>query len=84
MREEQGLLGLMGLGQSLGLGQGTEQLRLWICIVFGSGGEGEGDAIAKHILIVHALSGALSHLQAAKAEDRRALGHAQHLATAVV
>jgi len=42
------------------------------------------DAVAEHVLVLHALAGALGRVRAAEAEDGRALGHTQHLAAAVV
>lgn len=42
------------------------------------------DAVAKHVLILHALAGTLGSVRAAEAEDGGALGHAQHLAATVV
>lgn len=50
----------------------------------GPRGEGEADSMTAHVLVLHPLAGARGRLEAAKAEHRRALGHAHHLASAVV
>ena len=46
--------------------------------------QGEADAAAVHVLVLHALAGALRRVLAAEADDGGARGHAQHLAAAVV
>ena len=40
--------------------------------------------MAEHVLVLHALAGALCGVQAAEADHGGALGHAQHLAATVV
>lgn len=76
--------GLMGHVGDRGLPELLLWRRLWDRVVFGPRGKREADAAAEHVLVVHAPAGTLRRLLAAEAEHGRALGHAQHLAAAVV
>ena len=84
-RGEHWILVLIGLGQSLRqVIRPRLKLRLRTCIISGPWGEGEADSATAHILIFHSLAGPWSCLRTAETEDCCALGHAQHLAPAVV
>lgn len=82
---EQWILGLTELGRSSRQRKGLRlKLGLRTCVVSGPWGEGNTDPVAKDILVFHSLAGTWGCLRAAEAKHRSALGHAKHLAAAVV